>query len=284
MNPSGPNAEQIQFWNEHAGGSWVTHQEMLDAQIGVYGRETMDRARIAAGESVLDIGCGCGDTAIELGRRVGSSGRVTGIDISGPMLGRAQARAREAGLTQVHLELADAQTHPFLAASFDVAFSRFGVMFFSDPAAAFTNVGLALRRGGRLAFVCWRQLSENPWVLVPLMAAMQHITLTPPPPDAPGPFSFADADRVRGILDGAGFTEIELAPWDTVMTLGGVTNLDQAVELMLEVGPLARAMRESDAAARTAVSAALREALAAHHTAEGVRLSGAVWIVTARRG
>lgn len=283
MNPSGPNAEQIQFWNEQVGGTWVAYQSMLDAQIGVYGREAMARARIAAGESVLDIGCGCGDTAIELAHQVGPSGRVTGVDISGPMLGRAQARVREAALANVHLELADAQTHPFLAARFDLVFSRFGVMFFSDPVAAFTNVGLALRRGGRLAFVCWRELRENPWVLVPLMAAMQHITPTPPPPDAPGPFAFADAERVRGILDAAGYADIECAPWDAMMTLGGAAGLDQAVELLLEAGPLARALRESDGSARPAVAAAVREALLPHHTPEGVRLAGAVWLVTARR-
>jgi SAM-dependent methyltransferase len=283
MNPSGPNAEQIQFWNEQMGATWVAHQSMLDAQIGVYGREAMDRARLATGESVLDIGCGCGDTTMELAGRVGPRGRVTGVDISGPMLGHAQARVREAGLTNVHLELADAQTHAFLAGSFDLAFSRFGVMFFSDPVAAFTNIGLALRRGGRLAFVCWREVRENPWVLVPLMAAMPHITLTPPPPDAPGPFAFADADRVRRILDSAGFADIDCAPWDTMMTLGGVVDLDQAVALMLQVGPLARAMRESGDAARTAVAAAGREALQAHHTPEGVRLGGGAWMVSAQR-
>src|SRR5262249_6517301 len=149
-------------------------------------------------ERVLDVGCGTGQTSIELARRAGPGGAVTGIDISAPMLARARARAADAGARTVTFLDADAQTHRFDPASLDVCFSRFGIMFFAAPDAAFANLRSALRPAGRLAFVCWQSMRDNPWMLVPLMAAAAHITLPPPPaPDAPGPFSFADADRVR---------------------------------------------------------------------------------------
>src|SRR5881628_2723223 len=161
----------------------------------------MERARIGAGERVIDIGCGCGDTTIALARRVGPAGLVLGIDVSAPMLARAADAAREAGVAHVRFEHADAQTHRFPAQAFDVLYSRFGVMFFSDPAAAFGNLRTALRPGGRLGFVCWQAVPENPWIAVPLEAAAQHMALPPPPaPGAPGPFSFADPERVRRIL------------------------------------------------------------------------------------
>src|SRR5258705_5710546 len=204
MESSGPNAEQIAYWNER-GKQWVAVNDMLDAMIGPLGRHALDRARVAPGEAVLDVGCGCGDTTLELARRVGPSGRVLGVDISAPMLGRARERARAAGATHVIFEQADAQTHAFTAASFDLILLRFRVMFFVDPTAAFANLRPALRSGGRLTFVCWQGFPKNPWMAVPLMAAMPHIKLpTPPAPDAPGPFAFGDDGRVRTILADAG--------------------------------------------------------------------------------
>src|SRR5262249_38336345 len=149
---------------------------------------------------VLDVGCGCGDSTVDLARRVAPDGTVVGMDISAVMLERARQTAREQGVN-ARFEHADAQTHAFAPASFDVLFSRFGVMFFADPTAAFANLRSALRPGGKLAFVCWQSLAENPWMLVPLGAAFQIIPPPPmPAPDAPGPFAFADQSRVRSIL------------------------------------------------------------------------------------
>src|SRR2546425_11062457 len=215
------NAEQIRYWNEAAGPKWVVFQKVIDAQIAPLGERAMDRAGIAPGERVIDVGCGCGGTTIALGGRVGPAGLVFGIDISAPMLERAAETARAAGLTNVRFENADAQTHRLSPGAFDIVYSRFGVMFFADPVAAFANLRAALRSGGRLAFVCWQALRQNPWLFLPLQAAAQHLTLPPPPaPHPPGPFAFADPERAPGILARAGVDDIVLDERPATLTLG----------------------------------------------------------------
>jgi SAM-dependent methyltransferase len=281
LDAAGPNKEQITYWNEHGGPRWVRLQEQLDQQLASFGRVVMDRLAIDAGERVLDVGCGCGETSLELGRRVGSTGSVVGADISTIMLERARERGGSA--TNVEYIVADAQTHAFAPASFDVVFSRFGVMFFQDPRAAFVNLKSALAAGGRLGFHCWKSLPENPWMTVPLFAALQHVPPpTPPPPDAPGPFAFADADRVRGILGDAGFAEIGFESRNDTMGVGSGT-LDEAVDFALQMGPASIAIREASPATIAKVHASVREALAPYHSADGVRLATSSWVVTARK-
>jgi len=278
------NAEQIQYWNEVAGPKWVAYNALIDAQIAPLGRRAMERADVAAGDRVIDVGCGCGETTRELARRVGPAGHVLGIDISAPMLARARESGRELGVTNAVFEQADAQTHAFPPAAFDVLFSRFGIMFFADPPAAFANLRKALRPGGRLAFVCWQALPKNPWLFVPLQAAAPHLTLPPPPaPDAPGPFSFADAERVRGILGGAGFEEIAFEDVQQKLTIGGAGSVDDAVRFLIEgVGPTSAALRDAAPEVRDRVRAAVRDALAPMVTPSGVQAGSAAWIVTAR--
>lgn len=286
MAPSegaGPNAEQIVYWNEQAGPKWATLQDRIDQQIRPLGELAMVRAALAAGERVLDVGCGCGDTTLALARRVAPGGSVLGLDISAPMLARARERLAEAGLgAAVSFLQADAQTHAFAPAAFDVLYSRFGVMFFADPPAAFANLRRALRPGGRLAFVCWQAATDNPWMLVPMAAALQHLPPPElPPPGAPGPFAFADPERVRGILAAAGYADVALEPVQMTLTIGG-GDLDQTVDFLLQMGPTARALRDTtDAAVVTRVAAAVREALLPYATPDGVRMDSASWIVTA---
>jgi len=283
IEPTVPNAEQSHAWNEVQGRSWVTHDALLTLQIRPFGDHALERAAVTPGSRVLDVGCGSGDTTRELARRVGPAGAVTGLDISAPLLDLARARAREEGLAQVTFELADAQTAALPEGAFDLLYSRFGVMFFDDPTAAFTNLARALRPGGRAVFVCWRRLEDNPWFQVPLAAVAQVLTFERSPPGAPGPMAFADPARVRGILAGAGFTDVALEAFDATLTVGGSGSLDEAVEFMTEVGPTASALRSSDPASRPAVVAALRASLAPHHTPEGLRMKGGVWLVTATR-
>lgn len=207
IEAKGPNAEQITHWNETFGHRWVELQEMLDAQIGPLGSTAQERARISMSERVLDVGCGCGQSSLQIAERVGTSGHVLGIDISEPMLARAIERA--SGLEQASFENADAQLHEFKASDFDLVYSRFGVMFFADPPAAFANFRRALKPGGRLAFVCWQAAPRNQWILVPMLAIAKHVPLPPPPePGTPGPMSLADTDRTRGILETAGFEDV----------------------------------------------------------------------------
>ncbi len=270
-----PNAAQVAYWNEQVGDVWAEFQPQLDRQLEPLGAAGMAALALQPGERVLDIGCGAGATTVQLAAAVGPTGTAVGMDISRPLL--EIARRRAPALTFLE---GDAQTYAFGPAAFDAAFSRFGVMFFADPAAAFTNIRRALRPGGRLAFICWRTPPESPIMTLPMMAAMQHLPPQPPPPDphAPGPFAFADPDRVRGILQAAGFTDVTTTRHDEKVGGGGV---DDALKLSLNIGPLSRLLRENPGHTE-AVVGSVRAALAAHDGPDGVKLNAAVWIVTAR--
>jgi SAM-dependent methyltransferase len=185
----------------------------------------------------------------------------------------------------VNLEFirADAQTYAFERDRFDLIFSRFGVMFFDDPAAAFRNLRTALRTTGRLCFICWQELAKNDWARVPLMAALQHVPPPPPPaPHAPGPFAFADPDRVRHILTHADFSDISLETHQAALSLGGAITVDDATDFSLEIGPVGTLLRTADAETRARVASSIREALRPYAGPSGVRLNGTMWIVFAR--
>lgn len=276
------NSEQISYWNDVGGPKWVRFQEMLDRQLDAIGRLVMDAAGVADGETVLDVGCGCGTTTIELARRVSSHGSVMGVDVSRPMLAWARERAMKGRITNVTFTLADAQTYLFRR-QFDLLYSRFGVMFFEDPPRAFANLHRALNPDGRVAFACWQNIHRNPWLGMPLMAAMKHITIEMPAnPEAPGPFAFADADRVERILDQAGFRDVDVRGHDVTISLGGGTSLDEATGLVMDLGPLARVMVNAPPDKRSVVEREVREAISGSMTPRGVEMPGAIWLVTAK--
>ncbi len=272
-----PNAAQATYWNETAGPTWAELQAPLDRQLEPLGRRVMAELPLP-GARVLDVGCGAGATSLALAEAVGPDGAVLGVDVSHPLL--EVARARAAGRSNLTFQEADAQAFALPPAAFDAVFSRFGVMFFSDPAAAFANLRRALKPGGRLAFVCWRAPTENPVMVLPMQAALPLVATPPAPaePGAPGPFAFADPERVRGILESAGFEAIAITPHDEKIGSGG---LDTALGIALRVGPLGTLLRENPDQ-RDAVVAAVRDALAPHEGPDGVKLDSATWIVTAR--
>jgi len=279
---TGPNADQIRYWNLESGPKWVALHATIDDQIAPLGLEAIRRADVRSGESVLDIGCGCGATSLQLAERVGPSGSVIGLDISEPMLARARERAAERELAQLAFVNGDAQTFAFEPAGRDLVYSRFGVMFFQDPTAAFANLRRALRPGGRVAFACWQEIGRNPWMLVPLLAAAKHVPLPAPPAEgAPGPFAFADPEHVRRILAGAGFSDIAIAGHEAELTLAGGGDLEQVVDFVLQLGPAGQAMREAEPGTRAGAREAVQEALGPHLTPDGVRLASATWIVSA---
>lgn len=279
---AGPNAEQSRNWNEAAGPSWVAENARIGAQLRPLGLPVLARADLAAGLRVLDVGCGAGALTTAAARAVGPTGSALGIDISRPLLDLAREGAAAAGVGNVTFELADAQTAALPEAAFDRLVSRFGVMFFQDPVAAFTNLRRALRPGARLAFVCWRSMEENPWMRVPLAALAQHIPVSRPEPHAPGPMAFADQERTRGLLERAGFAEVALEPLDATLDLGGgIANLDEVVDFMTRIGPSATALRQADPALRGAAVAAMRDSLLPYHGPDGVRMAAACWLVTA---
>ncbi len=273
------NQAEIETWNGPVGERWVTHQEALDARIRVYGEPVLASAALRAGMRVLDVGAGCGDLTLDAARAVGDAGKVVGVDISKPMLGRARERASALTLSNVEFVEHDASTFA-TDAPFDAIVSRFGVMFFDDPAAAFANLHGTIARGGQLTFVCWQSLADNPWAAVPLATVKSVFpeAPNPPAPNAPGPFAFADSDRVRGILNGAGWSDVTFTPFTPAMELG--TSIEDALEYASKMGPAARMLREADEATRERGLDALRERLAL--LAPGFTLPSAVWIVTAK--
>ncbi len=280
---TGPNAEQIRYWNEIAGPRWVALAELICAQIRPLGHRALERAALRQGERALDVGCGIGETTLEIARRVGPTGSVMGIDVSAPMLEHATARAKNEGLHHAAFDNVDAQTAALPEASFDLLFSRFGVMFFAQPTEAFANLRRALRPGARLVFLCWRALSDNPWMHVPAMAAAKHLDMPRPEPHAPGPFAFADAERVRGILERAGFVRFAAEELDETLNLAHGKSLEETTNFLLQMGPAGAALRAANAGPElvSKVAASVRDAIAPHHGEEGCRLPGAAWIITA---
>ena len=271
------NEDQIRFWNEKAGQNWTLLQTQMDANMAAIGDAVLAFAQARPGMTVLDVGCGTGFTSLALAR---AGAKVTGVDISRPMLALARERASKEGLSITFTE-ADASAHSF-AAAFDLIFSRFGVMFFDVPAAAFANMRTALKPGGRIAFVCWRTPPENPWALVPLLAAKPFLPEQPTPdPLAPGPFAFADAKRVEDILVQAGFSGIRIEKLDTAMSLGN--DLGLAAAQTLQIGPLSRAVGDADEETRARIVQAVHDALAQFVKPDGeILLPAACWLVAAK--
>ena len=276
---------QVADWNGRSGEQWVANQARLDAMLAAFGDAAIAAAAPGEGEQVLDVGCGAGATSQALAARVGPRGHVLGVDISAPLIDRAR-EAAPAG-APLTFELADAGTAALPGQAFDLLFSRFGVMFFDDPAAAFAHMRGALKPGGRLAFVCWRGGAENDWVRLPMAAVASLVPLPPPPdPEAPGPFSFGDSGRVVRILTDAGFTDVSIAPFDHPVPFGhGATReaaVDNAVDMAFQVGPLARLLAQQPDEIRASAAEAVRRAFAAKPGERSVMIDGAAWIVTAR--
>jgi SAM-dependent methyltransferase len=266
------NQSEIECWNGRAGREWAAWQEELDAWMAPITEVLLERAAPKRGERVIDVGCGAGTTTLALGERVGESGHVTGVDVSQQMLARARERASNA--PWIELLLGDAASTALPRA--DLVVSRFGVMFFVDPVRAFRNL-----RGERLTFACWRPMKDNPWARVPAEAVAPFTPPAPPPtPESPGPFSFADPDRVQRILDQAGWKDITIEPVDLSTRWGRGGTLASAFEMVTHVGPASR--RLAEASDPTPGRAALREALKPFVKSDGVWVDAAIWIVRAR--
>jgi SAM-dependent methyltransferase len=278
---SGPiaNTEQAEAWNTEEGLHWAAQQDRYDALNAAFTEPLLDAATIRDTDVVLDVGCGNGQTTREAARRA-SRGRAVGFDLSAPMLDRARATAAAEGVANVSFEQGDAQVHPFDPGAFDVAMSRFGVMFFSDPVAAFANIGGAIRPGGRLAVLVWQDMANNEWIMTSAGAALEHVPMPDlGAPGAPGPFSLADPDRIRKVLDSAGYRDVEISPVEKPMRLGD--DADDAVTFLRGTG-LARALFDkADPASAERALQAVTEALRPHEEPDGVRLNGAAWLVVA---
>jgi SAM-dependent methyltransferase len=269
-------------WNGIDGESWARQHDRMDRTLAPVLEPLLAFAAPLAGAKVLDVGCGCGATTVELARLVGPLGHVTGLDVSEPMLGRAKERLR--GYGNATCILGDAAEAPLQHLKADLMVSRFGIMFFGDAVAAFRNLRTGLAAGGCIRFACWRPISENPWLQIPLHAVYEHAPRLPKPaPDEPGPFSFADPERVTRILTAAGFSKPSFTPLDIRLDLAAGGSFEEAVTHATETGPAKRALADQPETIRAAAKDSTRQALQPYASPEGVKLAGAVWLVAADR-
>lgn len=274
------NTAQIDYWNGPAGETWVRDADRLDRMLAPFAEAITNGVKLAPGQRVVDVGCGAG--ALSLSLEAGSVNvEVTGVDVSEPLLALARQRAQAVGAKSRFVKADAAEWQP--PEPVDAVVSRFGVMFFEEPAAAFENIRKGTKPGGQLRFVCWRPLPENDWALLPLKLAMPFLKEPPEPPQpgAPGPFAFGDEAYIRDILTRAGWSEISISPWNGQISLPGAQPAETAA-FMLEVGPLSRLIREQSLD-EAAILKAVEEELRSRAGPDGrTRLGAAAWIVEAR--
>lgn len=273
------HADMVEYWRGHGGERWIAQQARRDQVMANIADVALAAAAARPGEVVVDIGCGCGETSVELAREIGPTGRLLAVDVSDQLLAMAQKALEPYPYAEAIV--ADAATFAFPQGTADLLFSRFGVMFFGDPAAAFANMRKVLKPSGRVAFACWRSPPENPWVMVPLQAACAYVPpASQPGPEDPGPFAFGNPDRVTHVLTEAGFEPPAFEKLDMMIDLASGGGLEAAAVGALEFGPVARAVDGQPASVRALVVESLKEVLAPYEAEDGtVKLAGAVWIV-----
>jgi SAM-dependent methyltransferase len=277
--PDPARPTQREYWNSKVGEEWARQADRTDKMFAALTQAGFGALNPQAGERVLDIGCGAGDTSLAAARAVGADGRVVGVDISQQLLELGRRRAQASGVDIDFIE-ADAGAAAIPGAPFDAAFSRFGIMFFEDPTAAFANIRQNLRPRGRLVFICWRTFPENVWSAAPV-GALSPLLATPlPPPDqnAPGPFAFAEASKITTTLDASGWRDVSIEPWDGPLRIGA--DAEDAAAYMLKIGPSARAIAEHGLDPDAAKQLIIKR-LAEAEGADGVSLAGACWVVRA---
>lgn len=274
------NTAQAEAWNGLEGAHWADHQDRWNAVNSGFNDPLLAGAAIGAGDRVLDVGCGSGQTT-RLAARRATGGHALGLDLSGPQLERARELAAAEGLTNARFEQGDAQVHPLPEGAFDAAISRMGVMFFSDPVAAFANLRSALRPGGRLAFICPADPARNEWLTV--LAVLREYIPTPDlaAPGAPGMFSLADPDRILEILTAAGYERVTSTPVE-VPTYWG-RDVPAAVDFLFDSGPGRAILAQAEPDAARRARQGLTAALSRHLESDGVCLRGTAWLVTAVR-
>lgn len=272
------NRDQAALWTEGSGRTWVDMQAILDRVLAPFEKILIEQGIEDESRRVLDVGCGTGSTTLAAARRVGEAGSCVGVDISATLLNVAIKRAREAGLGNAQFVHADAQTHEFEPKQFDAVISRFGVMFFDDPTAAFANLRWAVRSHALLTCVTWRSPAENPFMTTAARAAAPLLPLPTPDPSAPGQFAFADSKQVQGILEASGWKEIDIRPFDVTIEVSKADLLAYVIKL----GPVGLALRDADEPTRTKVTKAVHAAFTPFIQGDTAAFKAACWIVSAR--
>lgn len=272
------NATQFASWDGEGGAFWAVHADRFDEGVAAYRDRFLAAAAIEETATVLDVGCGSGRMALDAARRA-TAGSVLGVDLSTEMLRLARRRAEREHVTNVTFEQADAQIHPFPAGAFDVAVSQHGVMFFGDPVAAFTNLARALRPGGRIALLTWQPFERNEWLQAFFVCLAAGRDIAVPPSDAPSPFALSDPDRIRSLLNAAGFCDVQMEGLAEPMYFG--RDPDDAFRFVS--AQHAGLVRDLSPGAKSRALDDLRANLAKHHTERGVRYDSAAWLIQGRR-
>ena len=275
------NEDQIAYWNGRGGERWVAQSDRLDAMLAPFAEAVIGKAALKPGERVMDVGCGAGALTLRAAAEVGAEKGALGVDVSTPLIRLARKRAEEAGLP-ARFEQADASAYKTDDKA-DIVISRFGVMFFEEPAAAFANIRHLVKPQGRLTFICWQGLKLNDWAFVPLKAGLPFLKEAPPPadPDAPGPFAFQDRDRLVRLLGEAGWSDVKADPLETTLTLPG-DDLESSAKFMMQMGPLARLLTTQDIDPKP-VEEAVRNLLRGYETPGGaIVMRAACWLVSGK--
>ena len=274
------NQEQKEFWNEKKGDIWVSLEHNIDKMLGPLGDQAIKILKPKVGEKILDIGCGTGSTSQTLSNLVGESGLVTGIDISKPILNFAIKKKESKKIKNINFIQADAQNHQFSNSNYNAIFSRFGVMFFEDPIAAFKNIKKSLVRNGRLTFVCWSNREENDWINLSSNVASQFLELPPKAnPKDPGPFAFEDYFYIKEILIKAGWSNIKIKAYKKKIIIGDT--LDSAADFLSRMGPMSVPFENANEQTKEKVVSALKECYSKYFTPKGVEFHFSSWIVSA---
>ncbi len=278
------NKNQKDFWSGKGGDIWVERQNAMDTMLSPLGEAALNKLDFNEEENVLDIGCGCGHTTLNIAERIGPSGNVTGLDISEPMLKRAKESAVEMSLTNTSFKCVDVQTEDLGEAIYSTAFSRFGVMFFEDSIAAFKNINKSLISGGCLSFVCWQSPAVNPWQSLFIQEIKKFLELPSPPPRSPGPFAFMESEYISSILEESKFQDITIEGYETEVNMFSGRSLSDSVKDYISINPVVTGMLKESSENKIAeiIDSAI-EAFSPYYTEKGLIFPSATWLVTARK-
>ena len=278
------NKNQKDFWSGQGGDIWVERQNAMDTMLSPLGEAALNKLNFNEEENVLDIGCGCGQTTLNIAKRIGPSGNVTGLDISEPMLKRAKESAVEMSITNTSFKCVDVQTEELGDQIYSSAFSRFGVMFFEDSVAAFKNINKSLISGGYLSFVCWQSPAVNPWQSLFIQEVKKFLDLPSPPPRSPGPFAFMESEYVSLILEESKFQDITIEGHEAEVNMFSGRSLSDSVKDYISINPVVTQMLKESSENQIAeiVNSGI-EAFSPYYSEKGLIFPSATWLVTARK-
>ncbi len=275
------NKNQRDFWSGKGGDIWVERQNAMDTMLSPLGEAALNKLNLNEGENVLDIGCGCGHTTLNIAKRISPDGQVTGLDISEPMLKRAKESANEMSISNASFNCVDVQTDDMGEEVYSAAFSRFGVMFFEDPIAAFRNINKSLITGASLSFVCWQSPALNPWQSLFIEAVKKYVDLPSPPPRSPSPFAFMESEYVSSILEESNFQNIMIEGHEAEVNMFSGRSLSDSVKDYISINPVVSGMlKDSTEQEKTEIINSAIEAFSPYYSAKGLMFPSATWLVT----